>query len=788
MFFDGLMDQPGGVYWQALELIFGGWINTPWEGTDTSYTIMTVFMGSFNLVSWFMVAISLGIGILMGVVGSANEGKWGGSLIDPTWFALRTVFGLALLSPITFGPSLPYGAYVSYVNVLAVWVAGVGSNIADKFTYFAMDNIMSRGVDIGSEGNGFLVMDKLLKQSMCMNAFARRYENVYSEQFYNRGAGTSTPFTRDYNAVTLTDPDTIVELGPSGMCGSIGTSVEVDDPTKFGESESLSAVIAPKVKNLNLEYLLKVHSNITNAVGAGRYTSGQLEEWINRPASNPDVVNAVNRAGERFNQYAHEYDAKLKAIVANELRKAVEGKGLEVKMVGGQITLSMTEESVDHYGWGLLGPYYSIMSKKLSQINDNISIASNSVSFSLNMNKACAMSSSGFIDMIFGNKDNCNFLSDYNVGNIIINSAKSNARLSGDTLAQASTACSTEGCDDKDVKSLFNNIMSGPFIKMYGHFSQPMHFGAGGWFFGLFMSDGDSGTQSTGMVGLQDGIGGVANREIASTGLQIGNPLMFSASLGQSMIMSSNIINTILSGVQATVEAVSNSAISWFGGAVIGGLMYWVSILKILNGVMSVYGMALGYLIPMAPTLVFAMGFLATLTVTSIAITISGLVPATAFKPEGKGMSGQNLGRTIGYFWTLLLKAPFHVTGFILSMFVVNIAFVYYNQIFFMSFSEDAWSFNPFAIVGMATIYIGGLVTLLHTGFKITNVFADVALDFVAGKDYSMGNNIDNISTDRVSQMQTEVNRDSKMGNFGQSVGTSIGNKINAKRESDNKS
>ncbi|OHZ02998.1 hypothetical protein BC443_15015 [Salinicola sp. MIT1003] len=269
----------------------------------------------------------------------------------------------------------------------------------------------------------------------------------------------------------------------------------------------------------------------------------------------------------------------------------------------------------------------------------------------------------------------------------------------------------------------------------------------------------------------------MANQEVSASGMQIGNWVMYVSNLGQSIIIGNTIMNFALATAQGAAEFASTSVTSWGGsGALAGVAMYWISFFKVINGIFAMYGIGYAYLIPMAPVLIFGMGYLSVLLLQSSGIIISPMVPAVAFRPEGKGMSGQNLGRTLGWTYTLVFQAPALIAGFVLSMFITGIGYVFFNTVFFMIFGQGSWMLNPYNLIGMATLHFAGLTILLHTCFKSGIVFKDLFLDFVSGKDYNMGGHIDNISTDRVGQSLMDAGANSKV-NLGAKVGEMIAQK-----------
>lgn len=123
---------------QVLKAIFGQPIdvltNSSASADGTSvHSLITLFIGHFNAAMITLVMIIYGYMVVVGVINSANEGKFGGRVMGHWWYPIRAIVPASMLFPIKGGFCL--------LQFLLMYTVLVGVNIANQVWHESVQDI-----------------------------------------------------------------------------------------------------------------------------------------------------------------------------------------------------------------------------------------------------------------------------------------------------------------------------------------------------------------------------------------------------------------------------------------------------------------------------------------------------------------------------------------------------------------------------------------------------------------------------------------------------------------------
>lgn len=760
--------------------IFGEFIFAPWDNdlsTGTA-TILAKAIGFTNILAIILGIVIIYYVLLAGAMNTASSGEVLGKQWSSVWIPIRTALGFFLVMPM---PTIGAGV-LSFSQVFIIWIIMLGSNAATVLWNVTLEEIVAGTPSSAPDLRVGVMPAKDIFQMMMCTEYSLRGRTAYKNeserdkaknrylvtmtnatgqkkvilsQFYDTeheayrfgapGVGTQI---NQYNAVT-------VEFGPSGSCGQIslgkmneskmsfntvyggGPSPIVTSSKTYPDDDSVA-----NYKNNAMKEGYKVTRERTAALIDG------LEPLLLKITAIENSPKAINSARVENDESA------LKALyeqTSNDFYALAErfgadiGQDINTNVSGSQAVMDGMIENMKNGGWAKAGIWFFEIGavSNMTHLVYADFVAGIKPS---NGNSACTYSTGFF------NRDICKSINEeFTEGTILVND------IGGSAVTQS----------EQDGKNIASNL---DILKAACSSGQNCSLDTG--FF-----TGEATDKAQWILNLlAEGSNAVSDTS------GISNPFKTVTSIGHTMNQIAVAVwgagmfaNGVIEAAKSTKEGISASVVGWLGGgAVIGpatGFLYgtikWVimTIAGVLMGLVTV-GFVLAYLIPFLPIITWILmmvGYLVTVVEAVIAAPLAIILMVT---PEGEGISGTRLERSMQLLAMAILKPSLMIIGLIASITIAGVAFSIMNEFFFTA-TRHVLQGSVFDFIAIMVVYTTTSLQLCKLLISIMSKLPDQILEwFSSGVGRSFGENeISNVVEQGTGEIKGAV------GNTGSSMG-----------------
>ena len=797
-----IFHEPTGLAWEAVRLVLGNWLEllfTESAQGNGSATVITHMAGYMNFLAYILITIIMGYVVVAAIIRTASEGKVMGGSWSTVWLPLRTALACFLLVPIGVGQA----SSISFIQASIAWVGMIGSNAADNLANFAVSNISKRAVTIGGDANSYQLASNMVKAGFCYYSI---YHNVGEERLpakIGENLTGSSPVMYGYNAMTLenavnsSNNSTDNSSNNSNQVGGApGNQLNVDQRNRLANSTSDShlsplsdtdwntsipvylgpsqgACASYKVSDTSDEQLASDILGEVLKVQQEVYVDVVLPLVDNRYAdyeeallTGDEISEKLRDSAKKLNTIINEYNGKITNIVAGSLNASMEEyfsdgnspvriEQSKVSERKNSINVFINPTYFSDKGWGHFGLYYTLLSSSIGDVQSKFGILEDVANF--NSPNGCEFTDSdyGFFDGVadmfgIGEESTCEYVYDYKTESLVISHYKDVIQTDGEPSKASvfSSICSSlTSCEINSIESAAARYIAEPILEMQEIFSPTEGVNAG-----LSRAY----VTAFGMLGSDEILGIEEKGDRLTPGaLYISDPIVFTSNLGHAIVYSANVIKAglrVMEGVASGAQSSSVPLVSMVTGG-IGGFLG--AIVEYITGVLKFIlpaGMAMAYFIPIVPALIWATAFISWLLMYIESIVNSPMTVTLMATPEGEGISGSRLERKIAMIFAVFLKPSLLVIGVVLSMMILNVGFVIFNQIFWLANASASWSYDIFAVGAVVIIWFTVILIFMHEIFKIIVTFADDSLEYFMGRAAKQfGNNIDNVQSEKFS-------------------------------------
>lgn len=739
---------------QYLIAIFGSMGNVLAADAGSVTTFGQMF-GAFNI-------IALGIGVSMvtytvalGILNTAESGKFLGEKLSSIWIPIRTAIGTALLVPAA-GPGY------CMAQLIMMWLILNGVGAANTVWDFAVTNfsIESQGVSGNHPSTaemdaGYNMLYAIMKSEACVRV----------EQSRPTGAGSvervKYPTAYDVSApqasVYYSDVST---LPPNNVCGQF-TFRNVDE-TNFAQSSAQDKTTKSRKASYGLRdaafsqmSLPKGQSGVTLAAAPGDYMTMDeaqkilgmyIDLAVGFPAAPPGVVLPSGRTATYNAQWAPYIDA-VRSWVYSYVKNIKEQQAGGIPLADAPSNTSDTDakEEILKSGWLTAGFYYF----KLVALAPTAE-AGGAASRRVDVNGLRLPGTAENIPDMQGYS-----APEYNAAVnqilVLMGALNPNATKSGPTVpgtvnplndpmltygpqvagnypGAASNNISTPNSNqlttsNEDMSSFINQVAGDS--RSGANFTNP----AAQTIFGYLR-----GSWTTTLSGLRASITDTENRGDPIVGLmRTGSMMMRTAS---DMVMTLMIVLPIA----GLVAGVCTSQLP-FGDMLQAVLTTVIPVLYLLYGVLYTEGALLGVYLPMIPLVSFIVGGIGWLTAVIEAMVAAPIIAVALTIPEGQH---DILGKAEPAFMmvmNLMLRPVLMVIGFITAIFLLRIAINLTNVGFVTVFNSGGiqadYLFGPLVILGA---YVAIVVSVVQKVFGLITHLPDRTLSWIGDHSAGYGN------------------------------------------------
>lgn len=727
-----MFDEPNSAAYDALQLLFGDWIKVIFNGSATGQeTILSYVLGYMNLIALVFAVAIIGYVVLASVVKTAAEGEVLGKQWSSVWLPIRTAMSLGLILPVGAGGATT----ISAVQVIVIWLAMVGSNAADIMWRSSVEKLFVQQIEVGTAGLGNQLVMDLYRNVSCANGY---HKGMVEDDVESAGPVIwfdDTPKTlNEANLSSLASGAESIRFGPQGQCGEIVMDTESDYLRNIAY-ETLAGmagtIYQDIVKPLD-DYTL---SDIRTAINENR---------LGAEGVGSSVAQSVNKINELINGSSG-YNATVNAKVAASVSQ-------QTSSGDGSATV---DASAPELGWFYAGAHWMAISNAASRISNGVTEINQAVSF--NSPNGCKEEKErqsvfwGSWVATDSEIDDCVYISEFEKVSLIAplysnmnRGGASSADDSGETAISgdkdftsacvSETSCSPDGVREGAAKMLaapFSDapsVIPGEILEGSAFFGS-MAFFNGKWFHNDYVPDNPLGYDID--DNLEDGHGAV----------KMGNAIATISAIGHSIIGTAKNLflgTFILEMAGGFVEGAGDSVVGLLGGGTVtqaaANVLYHLSdvFMYIFIAILP-FGVMAAYLVPLMPALIWAAVVIGWLAMVVEAMAAAPLAVVQMATPEGEGISGTRLERGMALLAALVLRPSLAVVGLLAAMFLINIGFVLFNQIFFLASGNNIGSFDLIGIVIVIIIWSTAMVGMVKNVLDLIPSLSNNILEWFSG-------------------------------------------------------
>lgn len=247
-------------------------------------------------------------------------------------------------------------------------------------------------------------------------------------------------------------------------------------------------------------------------------------------------------------------------------------------------------------------------------------------------------------------------------------------------------------------------------------------------------------TASAGQWITEKIIKGINWSSSTSGGGQIVNPMIGAKNLGDSVLITGQVILGVYVG--GIISGETGKHLPLIGKVpetikeILKGLS-WIFALAAVT--LFFFGFMLSVYLPMLPFIIWFGSMMAWIAIVAESVIAAPLWAMMHLDGEGDGM-GQRTGHGYLFLLNVLFRPALMVLGFFLATMIVTIMGQYLNQMFFGAMANAqqngstgaSWT-GLVSIIGFLAIYISLMLTLVHGAFNLIQVVPDQVLGWLGG-------------------------------------------------------
>lgn len=737
------LEKPSGDFGRYLELIFGGFIfeNLEGESGDPTYdqlvqeqTVLAEAIGFVNILAIFLGVVVTAYTMIAGSLMTAYSGEVLGRSWSTYWLPVRSALGFGLLLPVK---AIGAGTF-STAQLAALYLVMIGSNAGDYIWEYSVEKVVG-GAPIVSAPKHIRVdaTNKRLKALTCAAAlYDLRAESngVDPEENYLFSYEVDGTVHKYYNSLKpgafsfLRGKKELenISFGYEGKCGVQEFGSEIGDYTKEGKelvgaagntpenSYEVMAATAGKVATVNavVENLngltpaaLAIIADVGEPVGPlrGVYGSqGMARAFIE---NDKEVIGYIKNIAAYVSAEAISYSNNISTEVSEATTQNPEVRDRFTKRL---TTLGWTGS----YIWFHEVPkFQSISHNLINNLDSNMTEADS-------IDTCNGWTTSSWYTIRFSQDDLeavCNgkdFKSIVTGTNQITSMAA--REVSGNTRDMTSidattlaANCTKDSCENPE--EIFTSVSSSIVMAMFS-------------------------------VLDYDPIGTIRENDFRGTGTQqtsgLANPFATSTALGHNLkrIQSFGFVALVASG--AAAKGVSDSVVGLVGGGVLDGIFTAILLpLQMALGMLAINAMTLGYVLPLIPVLTGISLVLSYLIKVIEAVVATPLAIVQMLMPEGEGIMGTRLERSMQILATIILTPSLLVIGVIAAITMSFIGFAILNSMFWKMASLTTGA-SVWEALTLVSLYTLSLIFIIKKSVAVMATLPDSILNWFSG---SMG-------------------------------------------------
>lgn len=748
-----------------LKEIFGDFIFAPWGANSSdSTTLVAEAVGFTNILALILGVVIVYYVFIGGSINAAGKGEVMGQNWSGTWMPLRTMIGFALIMPIG---SLGGGA-ISLVQVFIIWLIIVGSNaanllwskMADKLATGSRiteaEYVVSRS-QVAEIAKMMNCADSMLKLNEGNGDYFQYTYTVNGVEKLGKVSGGSDGVNHGYTFTSLLSHDSgtsyknqllRISFGIDGACGNYEFPKYLEKDRVIGSNSFLSFVpnnhykidainAGHKAAKTTLLTTMSMVDNIFNfdtfEANGDKYTAKNIQAAVVniRKGGDPDYAegNAINNILNNaftgpmttvYNTAASYYAENLQS----NIRSALSNNDVSAKI----------KEQMTFGGWAAAGLWFHQIGEYSSLeyriVNDYIEVRNST------FKDFCSGWSESFWSF-FGSNECEQIKDDY---------------VAMDTLITIMSAESIRSSGQKSISDEVAGSCSGLDISCHpeANISNRMSIDASHAVLNI-IADTTASDEPIGQGKLPinspfemvASIGHSVNNVVAA-GIGAGVLYTFLTESGASKLIA------LAKGAAVGAAAGGNPVSAGVGAMIMSGVVdgiygvfkQWiVPAIMAIGSLLVAAGFSLAYVIPFMPITVWTLMIIGYLITVIEAVIASPLAVIMMVTPEGEGISGTRMERTIQLIATAVLRPSLMVIGLIASVTMGFIAFQIWN-VFFFGAAETILAGGILDGLAIVAIYTMTAISITKRVISIMHSLPDTILQwFTSGVSRPFGEN-----------------------------------------------
>lgn len=787
--------------------IFGQYIFAPW-GKNGDPTLVSKAVGFTNILALILGIVIVYYVFIGGSINAAGKGEVMGQNWSGTWMPIRTIMGFGLIMPVsTIG-----GGAISLVQAFILWLVILGSNaasilwdrlsdeLANKTSLTSSNFIVSKA-QVGEVAKMMGCAKALIDINDGRGSYVEYTQLINGEEKTRKISGTrqyginpSLDFKALKASEVFNNQLLKISFGTDGECGSYEFPKYLPEKTNrtYDTSNSFLAFVPNsdyKIKIINRghqaakDVLLDTMSKVDDIfkrfpveVDGEKYGAKNVHLALVKSSKDISALNAEGVGAETsllaalelakidFEKAANYYSSNM---MPNIKQKMAQSDPEVINEMKRQMTFG---------GWAGAGLWFH-------QIGEYASLEYRVVNKYIEMRTSSYQSNlcEGFSDYIFGlfGSDDCEIIKDDYIAmdNLIsymsadvINS--STEKSISDEVAGSCNGLSLSCMPDPNISSRMSVDAAQGLLNILAETtasSEPI---------GQGKIPINSPFETVSSIGQ-------SMNTIAEYGIYTSMFVTFISESGAGKLLAYGGTAAAVTGASGG-NVVAGGLMSILAGSVWDGVMgvfktWIIPAVMALGGILVSTGFVLAYVIPFMPITVWALmiiGYLITVIEAVIAAPLAVIMMVT---PEGEGISGTRMERTIQLIATAILRPSLMVIGIIASVTVGFVAFQIWN-VFFFGAAESVLAGGILDSIAVIIIYTTTALSITKRVISVMHSLPDKILEwFTSGVSRPFGeDSVGNELEGTVSKMNSAG--DQIQGNITGSIGRSMG-KINDDRK-----
>lgn len=644
--------------------IFGSFIFSPWDDQyeNGTVTLVSKAIGFTNILALILGVVIISYVLFGGMLNTANHGEALGKDWSTMWLPIRTSLGFFLISPVT---AIGGGA-LSFAQMLIIWLIMIGSNAATVLWNGILDEI-SNGTTVNAPDIrvGIRPTMDIASMLMCTEYYIRNKgdsaeisnndNNIVAEVISADGKSIiyATFFDESLGKMRMKNANLSglasgsvreIRFANSGACGSITFNYDHNIETESEVVASDYKIIAmnrgyDKAAEITIGTIQALIPAITDLTDYGRGPEA-INQAI-RSEDPSDLKNTFTSSASRIENAAISFSSRL----VPEIHSAI----INSNEINDQFKSTMQKG-----GWAKAGVWFYEIG------------AIPSLSYKVYGNVVKGISKDepyqcSFIGKWFSTDECDEIVAEYSeakltLKNITNRIVSNNKGVSGshvlpeDEVGLSESAASSENSHRQVVERLSTRVSTGILnVLANGSLDGP--------------------------VGSSNGL---------SSPFETVTSIGHTMNVGAQWFWAAGAAMSTAAGAMTGASEGTGPAGGILGGA--AGLVRWLAgtVVVAIGGLLGA-GFVLAYVIPFMPIITWTMmmvGYLITVVEAVIAAPLAIILMVT---PEGEGIAGTRLERSMQLLAMAILKPSLMIMGLVTAITVAAVGFAILNEFFFLT-------------------------------------------------------------------------------------------------------